>query len=170
MGKRSGQTQRRYTPELRERAVRMVREAIAQNNNRSHGVLTRVSVDLGVGSETLRGWVKRADVDAGRRPGITTDERQRLLELEKENRELRQANVRGDLLCQWSRHRCGVNPISRVSRKTRAVQWSAFRAVLDSFQASVVARWTVLERQEALGLLHEPTTWRSLDATAFPPT
>jgi transposase len=92
MGKRSGQTQRRYTPELRERAVRMVREAIAQNNNRSHGVLTRVSVDLGVGSETLRGWVKRADVDAGRRPGITTDERQRLLELEKENRELRRAN------------------------------------------------------------------------------
>ena len=45
-------------------------------------------MDLGVGSETLRGWVKRADVDAGRRPGITTDERQRLLELEKENREL----------------------------------------------------------------------------------
>jgi transposase len=92
MGKRSGQTQRRYTPELRERAVRMVREAIAQNNNRSHGVLTRISVDLGVGSETLRGWVKRADIDTGRRPGITTDERQRLLELEKENRELRRAN------------------------------------------------------------------------------
>jgi transposase-like protein len=53
MGKRSGQTQRRYTPELRERAVRMVREAIAQNNNRSHGVLTRISVDLGVGSRAM---------------------------------------------------------------------------------------------------------------------
>ena len=44
--------------------------------------------------------------------------------------------VGGDLLCQWSRHRCGVNPISRVSRKTRAVQPSAFSRVLSSFQNS----------------------------------
>lgn len=84
-------TQQRYPPELRERAVRMVREAIKESG-RSHGVVTRVAVQLGLGSETLRGWVKQADIDDGLRPGVSTDERQRILELEKENRELRRAN------------------------------------------------------------------------------
>jgi transposase len=45
-----------------------------------------------VGSESLRSWVKQAEIDGGLRPGLTTDERQRLAELEKENRELRRAN------------------------------------------------------------------------------
>src|ERR1700691_1818116 len=87
----SGPTQRRYPVELRQRAVRMVREAIKEGG-RSHGVITRVSVQLGVGSETVRGWVKRADIDDGLRPGVSTDERQRLLDLERENRELRRAD------------------------------------------------------------------------------
>jgi len=70
----------------------MVREAIAQNGGERHGVITRVSIQLGVGSESLRSWVKQAEIDGGLRLGLTTDERQRLTELEKENRELRRAN------------------------------------------------------------------------------
>jgi transposase len=70
----------------------MVREAIAENGGERHGVVTRVATQIGVGSESLRGWVKQAEIDGGLRPGLTTDERRRLVELEKENRELRRAN------------------------------------------------------------------------------
>ena len=82
---------RRYPAELRERAVRMVREAIAENGER-FGVITRVARQLGIGLESLRQWVHQAEVDDGKRPGATTDERRRIAELEKEVRELRRAN------------------------------------------------------------------------------
>ena len=91
MSSRNGPTQRRYPPELRERAVRMVLETIKEAGQR-HGVVTRVGLQLGIGSETLRHWVKKAEVDHGLRPGVTTPDRQRIVELEKENRELRRAN------------------------------------------------------------------------------
>src|SRR5712692_6454251 len=84
-------SQHRYPRELRERAVRMVLETIKETGER-HGVVTRVGLQLGIGSETLRHWVKRAEVDHGLRPGVTTEDRQRIAELEKENRELRRAN------------------------------------------------------------------------------
>jgi transposase len=84
-------SQRRYPPELRERAVRMVLEAIEQTGER-FGVITRVARQLGIGSESLRGWVRQAEVDGGRRPGMTTAEQQRITELEREVRELRRAN------------------------------------------------------------------------------
>ncbi len=84
-------SQRRYPPELRERAIRMVREATAESGER-FGIVTRIARQLGIGSESLRNWVKQADVDEGRRAGVTTEERRRIAELEKENRELRQAN------------------------------------------------------------------------------
>ncbi len=84
-------SQHRYPRELRERAVRMVLETIKETGQR-HGVVTRVGLQLGIGSETLRHWVKQAEVDRGRRPGVTTEDRQRIVELEKENRELRRAN------------------------------------------------------------------------------
>jgi transposase len=84
-------SQKRYPPELRERAVRMVQETIEQTGER-FGVITRVARQLGVGSESLRGWVRQAEVDGGRRPGITTEERRRIAELEGEVRELRRAN------------------------------------------------------------------------------
>ena len=84
-------TQNRYPPELRERAVRMVQETIKETGQR-HGVVTRVSLQLGIGSETLRHWVKQAEVDSGQRPGTMTEERQRIAELEREVRELRRAN------------------------------------------------------------------------------
>jgi transposase len=54
--------------------------------------VTRVAVQLGLGAETLRHWVKQAEVDNGQRPRITTQDQQRIAELEKENRELRRAN------------------------------------------------------------------------------
>ncbi len=83
--------QRRYPPELRERATRMVLETITETGER-HGVIGRVARQLGVGTETLRNWVRRAEVDGGVRPGVPTEDRRRVAELEKENRELRRAN------------------------------------------------------------------------------
>ena len=84
-------SQRRYPPELRERAVRMVLETIQQTGER-FGVITRVAEQLGIGSESLRTWVRQAEVDGGQRPGVTTAEQQRITELEREVRELRRAN------------------------------------------------------------------------------
>jgi transposase len=84
-------SQRRYPPELRERAVRMVLETIEQTGER-FGVITRVARQLGIGSESLRTWVAQAEVDGGRRPGVTSEERRRITELEREVRELRRAN------------------------------------------------------------------------------
>jgi transposase len=83
--------QRRYPPEMRERAVRMVHEAVAETGERV-GAVTRVARQLGIGPESLRNWVKQADVDAGKRPGMTTAEQRRIVELEREVRELRRAN------------------------------------------------------------------------------
>ena len=82
---------RHYPPEMRARAVRMVHEAIAETGERV-GVVTRVARQLGIGPESLRNWVKQADIDTGKRPGVTTAEQRRITELERENRELRRAN------------------------------------------------------------------------------
>jgi transposase len=76
---------------MRERAVRMVREAIAESGERV-GVVTRVARQLGIGPESLRNWVKQAEIDSGKRPGVATAEQRRINELERENRELKRAN------------------------------------------------------------------------------
>lgn len=82
---------RRYSPEVRERAVRMVFE-----HEKDHGSrwATTVSIasKIGCTPETLRSWVQRVEIDQGQRPGITTDERERIKALEKEVKELRKAN------------------------------------------------------------------------------
>src|SRR3954467_841857 len=83
--------QRRYPPEMRERALRMVHEVIAESGERV-GAVTRVARQLGIGPESLRNWVKQAEIDNGKRPGVTTAEQQRITELEREVRELRRAN------------------------------------------------------------------------------
>jgi len=82
---------RRYPPEMRERAVRMVRETIAESGERQ-GAVSRVARQLGIGPESLRSWVKQADIDGGKRLGMTTAEQRRISELERDNRELKRAN------------------------------------------------------------------------------
>ena len=83
--------QRKYPDELRERAVKMVFE-IRERDGKGHGELARVGRQLGVRPEALRSWVKQAEIDDGERPGITTGDKQRIAELEREVRELRRAN------------------------------------------------------------------------------
>lgn len=85
-------SQRRYPPEMRERAVRMVFEAIEAGDGERFGVVSRIARELGIGVESLRGWVRQAEVDRGRRPGASTEEKRRIAELEREVRELRRAN------------------------------------------------------------------------------
>ena len=83
--------QRKYPEELRERAVKMVFE-IRERDGKGQGELARVGRQLGVHPEALRSWVKQAEIDGGERPGMTTGDKQRITELERENRELRRAN------------------------------------------------------------------------------
>jgi len=85
-------SQKRYPPELKERAVRMVLDLRSQDP-KDQGVITRVARQLGVGTESLRTWVNQAEVNAGNRPGLTTDEQAEMAELKKEVRELRRANA-----------------------------------------------------------------------------
>jgi transposase len=82
---------KRYPPELKERAVRMVGELRRADPN-DQGVISRVARQLGVGTESLRQWVKQAEVDAGRQRGTTTAEHEELVTLRKEVKELRRAN------------------------------------------------------------------------------
>jgi len=81
----------RHPAELRERAVRMVFEHQHEYPSQWKAIES-IAEKLDVNRETLRLWVRRAEVDDGRRPGLTTDERARMKELERENRELRRAN------------------------------------------------------------------------------
>ena len=77
--------------EVRERAVRLVLEHAGEYPSQ-WSALKSIAAKCGMTPETLRKWVRRAEVDAGARPGVTTEERKRLVELERENRELRRAN------------------------------------------------------------------------------
>lgn len=82
----------RYPQEVRERAVRMVQEHRGEYPS-EWAAITSIAGKLGVGTEALRLWLRRAEVDQRRRPGVTTAERERIRELERENRELRRANA-----------------------------------------------------------------------------
>ncbi|MBB3044038.1 transposase [Nocardioides soli] len=82
---------RKYGDELRERATRMAVE-LRQDPATKPGAIKRVADQLGMHPETLRNWVRQAEIDGGVRPGTTTDDTKRLAELERENRELKRAN------------------------------------------------------------------------------
>jgi transposase-like protein len=82
---------RRYAPEVRERAVRLVFEHQHEHASQWAAIVS-VAAKVGCTPETLRGWVRQSEVNEGRRPGLRSDERERLKELERENRELRRAN------------------------------------------------------------------------------
>ena len=81
----------KYSPEVRERAVRMVFDH-ASDYPSQWAAITSISGKIGCSTQTLANWVKQAERDTGKRAGLTTDERERLKALERENRELRQAN------------------------------------------------------------------------------
>lgn len=84
-------TSKRYPVEVRERAVRMVLEHEGQYDSQ-WAAISSVAQKLGMTPETLRQWVRRAEIDGGLRSGVSTEERARVKELEREVRELRRAN------------------------------------------------------------------------------
>ena len=85
-------SQRRYSEELKQRAVRMVFQ-LREETGEAQGSVKRVADQLDVGVESLRSWVKQAEIDGGQRAGTTTADAARIKELEQENRELRRANA-----------------------------------------------------------------------------
>jgi transposase len=89
----SGNTSRRYSPELKERAVRMVGEIRGEHES-DWAAMARVAELLGVGTaETVRKWVRQAEVDAGERAGTTSEDSAEIKRLKRENAELRRANA-----------------------------------------------------------------------------
>ncbi len=84
-------TTNKYSPEVRERAVRMVLDNTGQHESRWAAIVS-VSEKIGCAAQTLNEWVKKAEVDSGKRAGVTTEMSERMKALERENRELRQAN------------------------------------------------------------------------------
>jgi len=86
MGKQS-----RYSAEVRDRAVRLVMESEGDHGSQ-WAAITSVAAKIGCTPETLRKWIRRAERDSGKRAGVTTAERERLKQLERENRELKRAN------------------------------------------------------------------------------
>jgi transposase len=86
MGKRS-----KYSPEVRERAVRLVWESLDSHDS-EWAAIRSIAKKIGCTAETLRKWVRQSQVDTGKRPGLTTDEQAELRRLKRENLELKRAN------------------------------------------------------------------------------
>jgi len=87
----TNKTSNRFSPEVRQRAVRMVLEHGGDHASQ-WSAIGSIAGKIGCTAETLRKWVRQAERDDGQRPGTTTEERDRIKALERENRELRQAN------------------------------------------------------------------------------
>ena len=80
-----------FSPEVRERAVRMVQDHQGEHSSR-HAAIRSIAAKIGCSGETLRNWIKEAEMSKGTQAGATTNERERIKALEREVRELRQAN------------------------------------------------------------------------------
>ena len=87
----SGKTNTSFSAEVRERAVRLVREHQGDYSS-EWAAISSIAAKIGCTAESLRRWIRQTERDEGRREGLTTDEHARLKALERENRELRQAN------------------------------------------------------------------------------
>ena len=83
---------RKYPDELRGRAIRLVLDVEEETGNVT-AACRRIGEELGINKDTLRGWVKRVQIDSGKRPGTTTADAARIRQLERENAELRRANA-----------------------------------------------------------------------------
>ena len=133
----------RYSPEVRERAVRMVFEHQREYSSQWQAVVS-IASKIGCTAETLRRWVRRAEVDSGRRAGVTSDERTKIKELERENRELRRANPPRDAALRVE--------IERVWHENRQVYGA--RKVWRQLhrEGFAVARCTVEQLMRQMGL------------------
>jgi transposase len=177
-------TTRRYSPEEKAQAVRMVRQ-LRKELGTSQGTIKRVADQLGYGVESVRLWVKQAEIDAGEAPGTTTADAERMRRLEQENRELRRANEilrRASAQCflrggarpptevtvkfiDDNRHEFGVEPICRVlqvapstyyAAKRREARPSA-RALRDAVMMQVLVVLWVANRNDCIGHGLDPT-------------
>src|ERR1700674_5376234 len=110
----------KYSPELRERAVRLVQEH-AHEHPSQWAAMRSVAEKLGCTVEALRRWVRQAECDQGRRPGLTTDERQRMTDLEREVFELKRAN---EILRKASAY------FAQAELDRRAKQWSGSSTII----------------------------------------
>jgi transposase len=81
----------RYSPEVKERAVRLVREQ-SSGDESQWATICSIATKIGCSAETLRKWIRQAERDAGTREGLTTSEKEELKRLQRENRELKKAN------------------------------------------------------------------------------
>jgi transposase-like protein len=84
-------TTNKFSPEVRDRAVRLVQDTEGQHGSRWQAIVS-IAAKIGCSAHTLNDWVKKAEVDSGKRAGVPTELSERMKALERENRELRQAN------------------------------------------------------------------------------
>ncbi|WP_423464815.1 IS3 family transposase [Promicromonospora sp. MS192] len=154
---------RKYPEELRERAIRMAVD-LRKDPATKPGALRRVGEQLGIHPETLRNWVAQAEIDAGDRPGTSTDDAQRLADLEREVRELRRANailrsasgfLRGGArpptkvtvdYIQAHRHQFGVEPICAVLQVAPSTYYAATSRPPSARSVADAARTEVIEQ------------------------